>query len=161
VTDLLSPEDTGEITRIDTGDDTQNLAGHTAFLDLPSYRRPDATGEIPVVDAWGPDAPPPPPLPQPSPNPPPKPAADLAAAQPLFPLERVVDYTTPSGPSTPPPVPRPLPPLRPAVPRKPALTRLAYKPKHRAPRVPSPLRGLAKFTAVVVLAATVLWWVIS
>jgi hypothetical protein len=51
--------------------------------------------------------------------------------------------------------------LRPAVPRKSALTRLAYKPKHRAPRVPSPLRGLAKFTAVVVLAATVLWWVIS
>jgi hypothetical protein len=147
----LSPEDTGEIKRV--GEQTINLA--PVYLELPSARRPDVSGELPVI-AWAPSDPPPP-LPLPSPNGPPKPAAETERLTILGSL----DYTTPSGPSTPPPVPRPLPPLRPAVPRKPALTRLAYKPKHRAPRVPSPLRGLAKFTVAVVAVTAALWWVIS
>jgi hypothetical protein len=50
MTQILSPEDTGDIIRpIDRGE-TRDLAPHavTALLNAASYRRPDATGEVPV-----------------------------------------------------------------------------------------------------------------
>lgn len=168
MTDLLSPEDTGEITRVDVGETTTDLA--SVYLNLPSVRLADVTGEMPLyvpgVEVGFAPTQPRPPRPLSSPNGPPKPAADLAAAQPFAPLERVVDWT---AAETPPPAP--LPPLRPSVPRprpsswrqeEPTLReRLTHKPKHRAARIPSPLRGLAQLTVAVVALTALLWLVIS
>jgi hypothetical protein len=168
MTQTLSPEDTGEIrTRpaaTDPQAETQNLAAHMkAYLDPPSYRRPD----VPAV-AWGPTAPPPPPLPpipQPSPNGPPKPAADLAAAQPLHPLERVIDWEAMPGGQTEPvsllgalgaPANHRPKQWRDAEPT--VWQRVTHRPKHRRE---SPLWGLAQLTVAVVALTAALWWVIA
>lgn len=50
---LLKPEDTGEIPRTDPGQKTMNLAPYAAGLP-PAMRRPEATGEIPLVAFQGP-----------------------------------------------------------------------------------------------------------
>lgn len=112
MTDLLTrdPNDTGEIPRADPGQTTCNLAPYEADLP-PVLRRPDVTGEFPayhpetiaVVEPRGcrrvvpndedfdfdpdPTTPHPDPLP-----PPPPPRPDQGAAQPIAPLERVIDF---------------------------------------------------------------------
>lgn len=108
MTDLITrgPNDTGDIPlgigeqrtvilRTTPGETTQNLAGWDA--DLPPFRRPehDETREMHLIaapyglshprDLAGPQNPPPP-LP---PTPPAPTKYDMAAAQPLWPLERV------------------------------------------------------------------------
>jgi hypothetical protein len=69
---LLKPEDTGEIRR-DPGKQTMNLAPYAAGLP-PALRRPDASGEIPLViegsalDALQGPQPKPRPIPKPNPR---------------------------------------------------------------------------------------------
>lgn len=91
-------------TPADPGQATRNLAPYEAGLP-PAFRRPDATGEFPMVtagcrrfvpddDVLDDDTAAPDelqgPQPKPRPLPKPQPKVDQAAAQPLFPLERVL-----------------------------------------------------------------------
>lgn len=95
MTQTLSPSDTGEIRR-DPGETTTNLM---FVLNPPSFRRPDATTELPIIDGGcrtvvpnDEDFEPSRPIPHPDPLPPPPPPTpnDMAAAQPIGPLKRVL-----------------------------------------------------------------------
>jgi hypothetical protein len=150
MTQTLSP-DTGEIPRIDPGQTTTRLSEAKteilSYASVASYRRPDATGEIPSLSG------PLPPRPMPPIPPLPAPPKDMAAAQPIFPLERVAGADEAQVLEL---IGRRRPQWREAEPS--LLRRLAHRPKHRRP---SPLWGLAQLVGITVVGSALLLWVIS
>jgi hypothetical protein len=191
VTDiLLDPNDTGEIQRpAHLGDDpTRNLAQYVtsetailSYASLNGLRRPDATGEIPVVTDLKPSSPPgQPPRPAPSgpvPHPPPPPQyADSGLVQPLFPPARVIDAAPtevvsllgalgaePGRPIEPVEpkgyVGRHRDPLNVHAVAGAGQWRLLPKPSRMAwARVSRPVRGFAQLIVIIVVASALLWW---